>query len=119
MLLCHQAPADTDIVDLTAYSSQTQRASIQNSNQAASNSNRNPGHQISGIVEGSPAGSSPSAKQRKVAVAKALQAHRKLGQQNAAFHDIKTMAAPAEVDNKPKCGVCLDNMKEPACGTCG
>ncbi|KAL0022434.1 hypothetical protein WJX77_012058 [Trebouxia sp. C0004] len=26
---------------------------------------------------------------------------------------------PKEVETKPKCGICLDEMKEPACGSCG
>lgn len=83
-------------------SSHTQRTSTQNSNPAAD------------IVVAHPS-TSPAAK-RKIAVAKALQAHRKQGQQNAAMHDIQQTQ---ETDNKPKCGVCLDDMKEPACGTCG
>ncbi|KAL0030953.1 hypothetical protein WJX79_003810 [Trebouxia sp. C0005] len=29
------------------------------------------------------------------------------------------MSEPKEVETKPKCGICLDEMKEPACGSCG
>lgn len=60
---------------------------------------------------------SPAAKRRNIAVAKALAAHRKLGQQIVA--NAHQMSEPKEVETKPKCGICLDEMKEPACGSCG
>lgn len=108
-----QALDNDDIVDLTsACTSSGQRISIQSSNQSGPAVARQVGHDTGTQIQ--PA-SSPSVK-RKVAVAKALQAHRKQGQQNAAVHDIQQTT---EADNKPKCGVCLDDMKEPACGTCG
>ena len=63
---------------------------------------------------------SPAAKQRNIAVANVLQAHRKAGQQIAAnTHNIRQASEPREVESKPKCGICLDEMKEPACGSCG
>lgn len=63
---------------------------------------------------------SPAAKRRIIAVGKALQAHRKAGQQVAAnMHNIQQAIEPREVESKPKCGICLDEMKEPACGSCG
>lgn len=106
---------DDEVVDLTsACSSHAQRISIQNSNQPAAAGSRNAGHSAD-ILTVQPSSNSPSAK-RKVAVAKALQAHRKQGQEIAAMHDIHQTK---EVDSKPKCGICLDDMKEPACGTCG
>ena len=60
---------------------------------------------------------SPAAKRRNIAVAKALAAHRKLGQQIVA--NAHQSSEPKEVETKPKCGICLDEMKEPACGSCG
>ena len=60
---------------------------------------------------------SPAAKRRNIAVAKALAAHRKLGQQIVA--NAHQVSEPKEVETKPKCGICLDEMKEPACGSCG
>ncbi|DBA90723.1 TPA: hypothetical protein ACH3X1_003937 [Trebouxia sp. C0004] len=60
---------------------------------------------------------SPAAKRRNIAVAKALAAHRKLGQQIVAH--AHHGSEPKEVETKPKCGICLDEMKEPACGSCG
>ena len=113
----HVQAVDDEVVDLTsACSSHAQRILIQNSNQpaAAAAGSRNAGHSAD-ILTVQPSSNSPSAK-RKVAVAKALQAHRKQGQEIAAMHDIHKTK---EVDSKPKCGICLDDMKEPACGTCG
>lgn len=62
--------------------------------------------------------SSPAAKRsRNIAVAKALEAHRSAGRQIAA--KMQHVAEPQERETKPKCGICLDEMKEPACGSCG
>ena len=62
--------------------------------------------------------SSPAAKKRHIAVAKALEAHRNAGKLIASKHQIQVVEV-AEKESKPKCGICLDEMKEPACGSCG
>lgn len=63
--------------------------------------------------------SSPAAKRHHIAVAKALEAHRNAGKQIVSKHMIQQVAEPQEKESKPKCGICLDEMKEPACGSCG
>lgn len=63
--------------------------------------------------------SSPAAKRRNIAVAKALEAHRNAGKQIVSKHMIQQVVEPQEKESKPKCGICLDEMKEPACGSCG
>lgn len=64
---------------------------------------------------------SPAAKRsRNIAVAKVLEAHRNAGKQIAAkTHKIEHLVETQEKESKPKCGICLDEMKEPACGSCG
>lgn len=62
---------------------------------------------------------SPAAKRRNIAVAKALEAHRNAGKQIMSKRMIQQVVEPQEKESKPKCGICLDEMKEPACGSCG
>ena len=62
---------------------------------------------------------SPAAKRRNIEVAKALEAHRLKGQQVYAKAFKQPTPEPKEVETKPRCGICLEEMKEPACGSCG
>lgn len=101
---CIQVSTNEDVVDLT-----TARSTVPVPVPSSAQSNDDV------CIVGSD--TSPAAKRRNIAVAKALAAHRKLGQQIVA--NAHQGSEPKEVETKPKCGICLDEMKEPACGSCG
>lgn len=104
-MLYMQASAETDVVDLTTARSIAPAPAAARSTDDI-------------CIVGSDG--SPAAKRRNIAVAKALAAHRKVGQQIVAnVHSTRQGSEPREVESKPKCGICLDEMKEPACGSCG
>ncbi|KAL3146103.1 hypothetical protein ABBQ38_015452 [Trebouxia sp. C0009 RCD-2024] len=102
--LSQHAPADTCTIDLTC-GAPTMAENRQHCEEVC-------------IVGAEP--SSPAAKRRNIAVAKMLEAHRNAGKQIAASkHKILPVDESQEKESKPKCGICLDEMKEPACGSCG
>lgn len=100
-----QGPADTYMIDLTCVAP------------AIAESTRQQHDDVCIVATDA---SSPAAKRRNIAVAKALEAHRNAGKQIAASkHKILPALETQERESKPKCGICLDEMKEPACGSCG